>query len=586
MRFAVLLAELRRRKVFRVAAVYGATAFVILQAADIIFPRLRLPDWSVTLVVALALMAFPIVMLVTWAFDASPGGLRRTEPAAGGELDALLAESAARRWLAVLAAAVGVALLAAGGVWTLGLGADRASSYDSVAVLPFSDMSGDAANEYFGEGLAEELLNALSGVPGLKVAARTSAFAFRNSSLDVRRIGDTLGVATLVEGSVRRSADRVRIAARLVDARTGYRLWDETYDRPLTELFTVQEAIAREIAGALAGRFRSAPERDLYLGGTTDVTAYEMYLAGRQQWATRRVTLLQAAVRQFEGAIARDSTFALAWSGLANAIEALAWRVPAERPRIPAARHAAQTALALEPRLAEAWTSLGGITMDFDHDLRLAELQLRQAIALKPSYAVSYNWLADALRYSGRLEEAAEQSARAVELDRLNGGGLTVLIEIRVAQGRYADARQLADRARAFGYSDHAFFLNLMSAARVLGYTADESAGFGREWARASGFAQADSAALVGRAVVDANLRPHARALLRAMAGAGVNTRDLTQLCLSIEDNDCAMQYLQQSFEAGDPTLVRIGTIRAYDPLRADPGFIRIVQALGLPNGR
>ena len=212
MRFTVLLAELKRRNILRVAAVYGATSFVLLQLADIVFPPLGLPQWTITLVVALTIIGFPLAMALTWIFEATPDGVRRTAPARDSEIEAILAQPRSRRWPAGVAALVGVLLLAGGAVLTLGqVIGRRAANYDSIAVLPFANLSGDPENEYFGDGLAEELLNALSGIEGLKVAARTSAFAFKGSRLDVRVIADTLGVATVLEGSVRKSLDRIRI---------------------------------------------------------------------------------------------------------------------------------------------------------------------------------------------------------------------------------------------------------------------------------------------------------------------------------------------------------------------------------------
>ncbi|HEX6062736.1 MAG TPA: hypothetical protein VFZ04_00890, partial [Longimicrobiales bacterium] len=250
-----LMAELKRRKVFRVATVYGATSFVVLQAADLLFPRIGLPDWTVTLVVAIALVGFPMALALAWTFDSTPEGMRRTAPADRAEINAIVSQPRVRRWPAGLAALLGVILLGASAAWTLGYrGPARAARYDSIAVLPFVNMSGDPGSEYFGDGIAEELLNALAGIENLKVAARTSAFALKDAKLDVRRIGDTLQVATVLEGSVRRSADRIRVTAQLIDARTGYHLWSETYDRPLTDLFAVQDEIAQQIVDALKVR--------------------------------------------------------------------------------------------------------------------------------------------------------------------------------------------------------------------------------------------------------------------------------------------------------------------------------------------
>lgn len=586
MKYAVLLAELKRRKVFRVAAVYGATSFVILQIADIVFPSLGLPQWTITLVVALTVIGFPLAIALTWTFDSTDTGLRRTAPARHGELEAILAQPRSRRWPAGIAALLGVMLLAGGTIWTVGFGrGGRAANYDSIAVLPFANMSGDPENEYFGDGLAEELLNALAGIEGLKVAARTSAFAFKGANVDVRVIGDTLGVATVLEGSVRRSADRVRITAQLIDTRTGYHLWSETYDRPLTELFTVQDAIAREIVTALAGRLATSQE-DLYRGGTTDVEAYDLYLLGRQKWVTRNVPLLREAVQHFERAIARDSSFALAWSGLADALDALAWRAPEERGRVGEAKYAAQRALVLDPELAEGWASLGVLALDFDRDFRVAELSLRRAIAFKPSYAAAHRWLADVLRYSGRVEESLAPGNQALGLDPASALGMNGMLETLSILGRWQEARALVDRLRSLGYTDPGTLVNILSAGPQLGFSADDLEGIAIEWATTRAYSNPDEAGVVGRAIADQRVRPRAKEVLGRMAAEGVNGRHLAELSVAIGDLDGAIANLARAAADGDPTLIVIGTDWAFDALRQDARFIRMVEQLGIPNGR
>jgi TolB-like protein len=585
MKLDVLLAELKRRKILRVAAVYGATSFVLLQIADIVFPSLGLPQWTITLVVALTVIGFPLAMAITWIFEATPDGLRRTAPAQENEIEAILAQPRSRRWPAGIAALVGIVLLAGGIAWTVGKrGGGRATNYDSIAVLPFVNMSGDADNEYFGDGLAEELLNALSNIEGLKVAARTSTFAFKGTTMDVRAIGDTLGVGTVLEGSVRRSADRIRITAQLIDARTGYHLWSDTYDQPLTDLFSVQDAISREIVSALAGKFTTS-EEGLYRGGTDDVEAYDLYLLGRQKWATRQVPLLREAVQHFEQAIARDSSFALAWSGFADAIDGLAWRDLSARSRVPEARYAAQRAIVLDPNLAEGWASLGVLACDYERDFGLAEPALRRAIALRPSYASAYQWLADLMQYSGRIEDALALSTRALELDPKNGQNHLTQIEVLLTLGRFAEARKFVDPLLASDYKDRGVFRLLLSAAGPFGYTSEEAAELGRKWAAATRFPRPDDIALIARAYVEPPLRPRARELVQRMATEGLRARDLADFSLGIGDHESTIKYLEQALIDGDPTMVLIGSFHEYNPLRKDPRFIRIIEQLGVPNG-
>jgi adenylate cyclase len=580
--------ELKRRKVFRVAAVYGAAGFVVLQVADLVFPRLGLPDWTVTLVVVLGLIGLPIVLALAWVFDAAPDGLRRTAPADDDALAVVATQSHTRRWMGGLGALLGVLLLTGGAWWTLSRGYDRAVvPYDSIAVLPFANLSGDPENDYFGDGLAEELLNALSSIEGLKVAARTSAFGFKGSNVNVRTIGDTLRVATVVEGSVRRSADRIRIAAQLIDTRTGYRLWSESYDRPLTDLFAVQDAIAAEIVGALAVRLTgTAREEGLYRGGTTDVEAYDLYLLGRQKWATRQIPLLHEAVEHFEQAIARDPNFALAWSGFADAINALAWRRDsASLARVGEAKYAAQRAILIDPELAEGWASLGVLAVEFDRDWAVGELALRRAVELKPSYAPAAHWLADALAYTRRTEESLVYRFRTRELDPISPFHGQAHAWGLVVARRWDEARAEYRRLAPSSISNTETLLLAITQASHLGLDAGEAATFAEEWGRRVGLPRPADAALLARAALDPAHRADARVLLRGLEAMGVPPWDLAALHAAMGDAENAIRLLEIAAADDDPQLVMTAADPTFDPLRGDPRFARLTAALRLPNG-
>jgi adenylate cyclase len=577
------LDELKRRKVFRVAAVYGAAAFAVVQAADLVFPRLALPDWTVTLVVVLALLGLPLALGLAWAFEATPEGLRRTMPPAPGQA----VEPSARRWRAAAAAMVGILLLGGGAWWTLAGAGSRATTYDSIAVLPFANLSGDPAYEYFGDGLAEELLNALSAVEGMKVVARTSAFALKGSGLDVRAIGDTLRVSAVLEGSVRRSADHVRISAQLIDVRSGYRLWSETYDRPLADLFAVQDAIAGEIMRALSVRLASdGSTEELHRGGTRDVEAYDLYLLGRQKWATREIPLLWEAVAHFQEAIARDSSFALAWSGFSDAINALAWRRDTTAlVRVEEAKLAATRAILLDPGLAEGWASLGVMLLEFGYDFRFAEAALRRALELKPSYSFALQSYGATLLHSGRPQEAAVAFQRGVGLVPLAPGRQGLALTY-MALGRWNEARDEWLRYREFGFASlSTASVRLVSLAPRYGFTPEQTALYATEWAELGGYASPDEAAVIGRAIFDPALRDEARTVLRRMEAEDLAARELAELHLVLGDPDAAIALLQRAVTERDPTLIQLGIDPTFDPLRTDPRFISMLDALHLPNG-
>ena len=391
----------------------------------------------------------------------------------------------------------------------------------------------------------------------------------------------------MLEGSVRRSKERIRITVQLVDADTGYRLWTDTYDEPLADMFSVQQSIADEIVGALSAQFSDATGEELYRGGTRDVEAYDLYLTGRQKWATREMPLLREAVHHFEQAIARDSGFALAWSGLADALDALAWRRDSTAlSRIDDAKQAAQHAILLDPNLAEGWASLGVLLTEFDRDMRFAELALQRAVELKPSYASAQLWLSNAILYSGRPRDALESARRAIELDPLSGVGKSSLAVTLFSLGQWEEARQAYERFRDAGFASQTTpALKLVTGAAAFGYTADEAGENARAWAVLSDYEAPDEAEVIGRAMLLPEHREAARVVLLDMANRGLRPRDLAELHVALREVDRAMDLLEVAFAEHDPYLLLLGIDPTFDPLRDEARFIRLLQSLGVPNG-
>lgn len=586
--FQHFLAKLKRRGVFRAAALYGTVAFVAIEGADLVFPRLAFPEWTVTVVVWLALVGFPLAILLSWKYERTPEGLKSTDPAETIELDEIAAQPRRSRWPAGVAALVGIALLGLGAWWTLTRTGPGARDYDSIAVLPFTNMSGDPDNEYFSDGLAEELINALAGVEDLKVAGRTSSFAFRGQNLDLRMIGDTLGVETVLEGSVRRSEDRVRITAQLIDAETGFHLWSDEYDRNITDIFLVQEELASSILRAMLPRLGGDSE-ELYRGGTADVEAYDLYVSGRQKWYTRRVALLWEAVDDFEAAVARDPEFALGWSGLADAIDALAYRDTRAQELVPRAKMAAQRAVLLDPDLAEGWASWGVLAFEADRDWITAELALKRAIGLKPSYAGARAWLGDLLRQQGRIKEAIEQQRMALELDPLSPVLNTTLGLSLAAAGRLEETRAQYEHVSALGDQSQVHSAFLMWGAQM-GLSGDVIGDHAVGLARVMGAADPGVARVLGPALVDTSsdsaLNAVARDAVAILIADGVLTlRQLAALYTQLGDHETALQWLENSAAEGDLSLGDLGIEPALDPLRDDPRMQALMDELGLPNG-
>lgn len=382
--------ELRRRKVVRVATFYIIASWAAIEVASLIFPELMLPAWSVRLVIVMALIAFPFVVVLAWVFDITPSGVERTPdlPAIAHEATPLLAPP------------------------------ER-----SLAVLPFRNIGGDAENEYFCEGLAEDLLNVLSRVEGLRVAARSSAFALRDDSGDVRSIGEKLNVANVLEGSVRKSDKRLRITVRLIDTSDGFQRWTQVFDREQGDIFKIQDEISHAVFDALHVEVYGA-KRPRVVPGTRNVEAYNLYLMGRHQFHKRTEESLRSAVRFFEQATERDPGFALPYTGLADSWSLLSasgegyGQLPVEEA-IARAAPMVERALELDPALAEAHASRGFLDR-LRRDSAGAERALRHALELNPDYSMAHSWLGLTLMDLGRLREARAEFQRAWEADPLS----------------------------------------------------------------------------------------------------------------------------------------------------------------------
>jgi serine/threonine-protein kinase len=321
-------------------------------------------------------------------------------------------------------AAIGLALLLllvgayAARRWMM---SSRAAPAASAAVLPFVDLSSEKDQEYFSDGLTEELITTLSQVPGLRVAARTSSFQFKGRSPDVHEVGRKLDVGTVLEGTIRKSGNRLRVSAHLINVKDGFELWSQSYDRDLADVFAVQEDVARSIVAAL--RLRLGPVRDAALAvrPTTDLQAYDLFLKGRFAWNQRTGPALREAVRYLEQAVTRDSTFARAWAALADAyilVVPYGGGSPADTWR--KAQDAAGKALALDSTLAEAHTSLGYGNMIYAWNWQAAEKNFQRAIAADSNYATGHHWYGDFLAGRGRLTESLAEMARAHQLDPLS----------------------------------------------------------------------------------------------------------------------------------------------------------------------
>jgi serine/threonine-protein kinase len=541
---------------------------------------------------AAALAEPPIAAATSAATSAAP-----PSHAAPPSVAASAARASRRRATVVFACVAALALVA-----VVALRIDRLSRVDaaaaaapaerSIAVLPFVDMSPGAENAYFGDGLAEELITVLSGVDGLRVAARTSSFALRDARLDVRAIGDTLGVAHVVEGSVRRDGARLRVTAQLIDARSGYHLWAATYDRRLADVFAVQD----EIAGAIAGALRlTLADRGAAPARTTNREAYDLYLRGT--WFRNRLSkdAIFKAMASFDQAIALDSGYALAYAGKASAMGPLFYfgHVPRE-PGLGQMRAAARRALELDDRLGEAHVAMGIIDFFYDWNWPAAEREFVRATELNPGDAHAWHMLANLRRASGRTDEAIAARRRSLEIDPLNPRTAITLGGDYLAARRYDEAAEqyrrgaeidsmnplllglgphlpsgLGDVYEQQGRLDAAVEEYVRVAARRGATPAEQ-----RELRQA--FAQGGMRGFWRRWLAYEEREAHGAP--RAIRAAAVYAR--------VGDRARAIESLERAFRERDPGLVFLGQSEAWSAVRDDPRVQAMVAHIQRGAGR
>ena len=417
-----LIAELKRRNVFRVAMAYGIVAWLLVEMASVVLPALHLPEWTLTLLVFLVVAGFPLALILAWAFELTPEGIKRetsVDPAesitdlTGRKLDFAIIGLLA---IAVVYFAVDKFVLKTEQLPSV----EPIAREKSIAVLPFANRSANEADAFFVDGMHDDILAHLAKIRSLKVISRTSVMEYRNTTKNLKTIGQELGATTILEGGVQRAGDQIRVNVQLIDAKTDEQLWSDFYDQELTtaNIFAIQTEIATAIADALRATL-SAEERGLLDAvPTQSMAALEAYFRGKQRMAMRSSVNLAEAIDDFTRAIELDPDFALAYVGLADS-----YQLQIEYGGLPLdemvekSQAAIGRALALDDRLAEAYTSLGAIEGLRDN-LEAAEAAFKRSLEFNPNYATAYQWYADLLGSRlGRREEALELNKKAAELD-------------------------------------------------------------------------------------------------------------------------------------------------------------------------
>jgi TolB-like protein len=589
-----LFAELKRRNVVKAALLYVIAAWLIMQVGEIMVPVLVLPDWVLRLVFLLLALGFPLAIIFSWVYELTPEGLKRDkdiDPSAsiGHETSHKL------NYLIVGLLVAAIGLLLANRFWPAADTADStevaqpatapetvADGLISVAVLPFVNMSDDRQNEYFSDGISEELLNVLVRIKSLRVPSRTSSFTFKGSDKNLSEIGRELQVDHILEGSVRKAGDQIRVTAQLVEVESDTHLWSATYTRELDDVFAVQDEIAQAIVEALQLTLSGADQEILGTHSTSNVEAYNKYLLGRHFWNQRTPQSLLSAVKALREAVEMDPEYDQAWAALADTYVLIPeYRAGTIEEFIPLAREATNKALAINPNSARALTTSGYYKAVYDYDWEGANADFERAVVLEPGYANAHQWYGEILAQQGRLEEGLLQLQLARNADPLSAivrhvPGYMLLWSLRLdeAEVHLMDTLELGGQPLRWTIHN----LDMLNTLRG---NYDEARRRARQLARMEGYDPAADLARID-AIENPALKDRALILLqqRQDRGEGVFGKALQYALL--EEYELALESLEKAFAAGDPYATQMNYIKIYDPLRDNPRFQAMLKKMNL----
>jgi TolB-like protein/Flp pilus assembly protein TadD len=576
-------AELKRRNVYKVAIAYAVVAWLLMQIATQVFPFLEIPNWAIRLVIMLIVIGFPIALVIAWAFELTPEGLKRTEFA--DELPKKSARNHAWLYVVIVAGAISVSLFFFGRYTATskqsGLTALPAKS---IAVLPFENLSGNPENAYFADGIQEEILMRLAKIADLKVVSRTSTVRYKRSPNNLREIATQLGVANVLEGSVQRTTDRVHVNVQLIKAASDAHLWAEAYDRKLTDIFAVESEIAKTIADTLQAKLTGSERNAMAARPTENMEAHELYLKGRFFWDKRTGENLKRSIDYFNQATAADPNYALAYVGLADCyllLEDYAG-APADET-YPKAKAFAERALQLDSSLAEAHTSLAYVYTNL-WQWRQAEEEFKRAIKLNANYSTAHHWYSLYLLDLGRIDEAMAEIKRAHELDPLSLIIGTTLNYAYFVEGdvdsSIAQCKRVIDLDSSFPRAHEYLGLGYLAQGRypeaiVEIHKAVELSGRDRRPLRDLGFGYAVSGkraeALTVLKEIEGNYEKH-----KAIG------QDFAAVYAGLGEKDQAFAWLEKDFQARSGLLAWSRWTPPFDSLRSDPRFADLLRRMGL----
>jgi len=583
------LAEIQRRRVARVAGVYAVVGWVVIQVVATVFPLLNIADVVARVVVLLIALGFPVVIALAWVFDFTPRGIQRTDPLPESAPTPRTDARAYGRAMGFFGIGILVSLVAFAALSRVR--ADReegsAAGIRSIGVLPFVDLSEKRDQSYFTDGISEEVLNRLAQISDLRVPARTSSFAFRGTSLDVGEISRRLKVESLLEGSVRREGNSVRVTVRLIDAHTQDKVWSNEYEKQMSSVLAIQDEIATDIVDALKLQIRPQPgvadgERNI----NADPAAVDDYMKGLALWNRRTEPVLRQAIGYFERAIAKDPDFALGFAMVAQSYAVL----PAygNFPVFEAStkgQAAAARALELNPSQAEAYAALGQIRQNFEWDFESAERSYRRAILFNNGYATAHQWRAEALLFLGEIEESRKEIDSALDLDPASPAALHVKAYQHITRHEYGAANRVLDRILA---ANPEFPLALVSKASLAIMTGqyDVARDMVRRFARDDKAFGVALEAVVNAASDNAQRPAAARALAELKGRRPASELALWYALAGLQDQ--AFESLKRAYDSGaDVNLPYILLHPVFDGIRAEKAYQAILADLHMSsNGR
>ena len=567
-------AELKRRNVYKVAVAYAVVGWLVMQIAATVVPALHLPGAVTSAVVLLTILGFPIALVLAWAFELTPEGIKRTEDIAPNES----ARPRTRRKstaLIVLAAVLAAALLTYNFARTRN---SPATTQKSIAVLPLVNQSGDPAQEYFSDGLSEELINGLGQIHELRVIGRNSSFHFKGKSDDSRTVGQALGVANLLEGSVRKSGDRVRISVQLVDAANGSQRWAQTYDRELKDIFAVQEEIAKSVADQLritllGGEVADASARP----SNGSLEAYNAYLQGNQYNRSGNVEGLTKAITFFDEAIRLDPRYAEAY-----ALKSLSWtqigslRGVKGKDAFLQGRLAAEASLAIKPNLPRARGATANVHISADWNLAAAEAVLQGSDQIT---ATTPNMLANIRAFQGRADEAIQLQKQAVSLDPVFTVFRRNLASRLIAVGRLEEAELELRKAVQLQPQASGVHFDLVVVAVLRG---QPEVAWREAQLESSDVFRAAAIALAQAARGDRAAADDALNLLIDAHGEDFPFR-IAGVSAYRKEPDKAFEWLERAYALHDPRLITLLADPLLRPYQSDARFAALCKKMRLP---